>query len=272
MAFFDFEGKKAYYEVHGEAEQTLVILNGIMMSCASWKPFIDYLVKHVKVVLIDFFDQGQSEYLDFEYDQSLQVNLVCGLLEALNLTKVTLLGISYGGEIAMKVAVKSPELLDQLVLANTTAYTNKQLKTVGDNWVNAAMTFDGRQFFKATIPPIYSTQFYERHYEWLTAREELFVKAFDQRWYRGFVRLVHSAENHDAREAIRDIALPTLIIGSDEDMVTPTACQIELAESIKGAQYAVIKDCGHASMYEKPHAFFSIVLGFINTGREAFII
>ena len=46
MAFFDFEGKKVYYEVHGEQGEPLVILNGIMMSTNSWKPLMKNLTKN----------------------------------------------------------------------------------------------------------------------------------------------------------------------------------------------------------------------------------
>ena len=102
MAFLEFRGKKVYYEIHGEQEQTLLILNGIMMSSASWQAFLPMLIKHQKVVLVDFFDQGKSDDLEGSYTQAIQVAVVHELISALKLTQVTLLGISYGGEVAMK--------------------------------------------------------------------------------------------------------------------------------------------------------------------------
>lgn len=272
MSFIVYQGKKVYYEIHGEQEETLLILNGIMMSSASWQAFLPMLKKHQKVVLVDFFDQGKSDYLEGAYTQEIQGQVVKELITSLNLKKVTLLGISYGGEVAMKVAIDHEHLIDRLILANTTAYTNQQLKAIGDAWVYAAQTGDGRIFFKNTIPPIYSTGFYERNIDWLTAREALFVKAFDERWYQGFARLVVSAETHDERQRISQITVPTLIIGADEDLITPLACQKELYRAIKNSRFVVIQDCGHASMYEKPTEFFGAVLGFIQTAHENFTI
>lgn len=272
MSFIEVNQKKAYYEVHGEGETSLVILNGIMMSSASWQPFIGMLSKKCKVVLLDFYDQGKSEYLDEHYTQDLQVELVKELLTALDLQQVTLLGISYGGEVAMKFAVKYQSLLTKLILANTTAYTNQQLKAIGDSWIYAAKSYDGKQFFKATIPPIYSADFYESRVEWLDAREKLFDKLFDEKWYEGFIRLVISAEKHDIRDQINAIKLPTLIIGADEDFITPLACQEQINREIQNSQFVVIKHCGHASMYERPIEFFSAVIGFIMVGHEHFII
>lgn len=272
MAFIEVNQKKAYYEIHGEGEQTLVILNGIMMSSASWQPFVNFLKKQIQVVLVDFFDQGKSDYLDFEYTQDIQVDLVHTLIEALDLKQVTLLGISYGGEVAMRYAAKYPNRLSNLILANTTAYTNQQLKAIGDSWIYAAKTHDGKQFFKATIPPIYSTAFYEARVEWLEAREKLFVTLFDERWYDGFIRLVKSAESHDARSILEKIEVPTLIIGADQDLITPIVCQEALSKSIKNARFLEIKDCGHASMYEKPIEFFTAVMGFIALSDTTFNI
>ena len=272
MAFLEFRGKKVYYEIHGDQEQTLLILNGIMMSSASWQAFLPMLIKHQKVVLVDFFDQGKSDDLEGSYTQAIQVAVVHELISALKLTQVTLLGISYGGEVAMKVAIEHKGLIDRLILANTTAYTNQQLKAIGDAWIYAANTCDGKIFFKNTIPPIYSSGFYERNIQWLTAREAVFEKAFDERWYQGFARLVVSAETHDARQRLNEIDVPTLIIGAEEDFITPLSCQRELHEHIKSSKFVVIQDCGHASMYEKPTEFFSTVLGFISIAHETFTI
>ena len=60
MAEFFYEGKRVYYEVHGDEGQPLVILNGIMMSTASWKSFIPNFSRNNVAILVDFLDQGQS--------------------------------------------------------------------------------------------------------------------------------------------------------------------------------------------------------------------
>lgn len=272
MATFKHMDKDIYYEVHGDSETTLVVLNGIMMSTASWQAFIPHLKKHYKVVLVDFHDQGKSEFMDEGYSNDIQVDVVLELMKLLDLKEVVLMGISYGGEIAMRLAIKDASRLKQLILSNTTAYTNQQLKAIGENWIYAAQTHDGAQFFKATIPPIYSMGFYENHIEWLTNREKLFISAFSHEWYDGFIRLVNSAENHDVRDQIHQIEVPTLVISADEDIITPLPCQYELMAALKNAHHVELKNCGHASMYEQPTAFMTAVNGFIKTNNDDFNI
>lgn len=261
-----------HYESYGEGSQTLVILNGIMMSTASWKPFMTVLSSHYQVILMDFIDQGQSSRMDAFYSQDLQVEAVRSVMDALHLEKCAILGISYGGEIAIQFSVKYPERVSHAILANTTAYTHAQLREVGEQWIQAAQTHDGSVFFKATIPPIYSWMFYERELEWLKEREKLFVRVLDTQWYDAFIRLVKSAESYDARALLNAIKCPVMIIGSEEDLITPIPMQRLLHEHIEGSKMCILPKCGHASMYEQPELFFGAVHGFLAFGDKTFQI
>ncbi|MBS4537601.1 alpha/beta hydrolase [Clostridium sp. D2Q-11] len=262
MAKILINDKNIYYEVHGEGEP-LIILNGIMMSTTSWQGFVDVLAENNKLILLDFIDQGQSDKSHIDYNQDIHVETLVGLLDYLDINKVHMVGISYGGEVAMKFSLKYQERLNSLTLANTTSYTNHNLKDIGKSWINAAKTCNGSNFFKTTIPVIYSTEFYEENIEWLRKREELFRQAFTKEWYEGFIRLTLSAEDLNVTEELENIKVPTLIIGSEEDIITPIKYQQKIHDKIKDSRFAVIKEAGHASMYEKPYEFLALVLGFI---------
>src|SRR5690606_13641148 len=116
--------KHIYYETYGEGEP-IVILNGIMMSTASWAPFVDILSEKNKLVLVDFIDQGQSDRAEDQYSQDFHVECLIELFHKLDLGQVHLLGISYGGEVAQRFALKYQDRLLSLILSNTTSYTNK---------------------------------------------------------------------------------------------------------------------------------------------------
>ena len=109
MAEFVFEGKKVYYEIHGEKGEPIVVLNGIMMSTLSWKPFIKDFSKNNVLILVDFLDQGRSDRMTESYDHSIQVRLVDALVDVLPYDKVNVMGISYGGEIAIQYALAHPD-------------------------------------------------------------------------------------------------------------------------------------------------------------------
>ena len=264
MPKVSIKGKNIYYEIHGDGEP-LVILNGIMMSTGSWNSFIDVFSKKNKLVLLDFVDQGQSDKMEEQYSQDLHVEMLNELLERLNLEKIHLVGISYGGEIAQRFVLAHQSKVKTLVLANTTSYTSHILKDIGENWIQAAKTHDGVAFFKATMPYVYSGEFYEENIQWLKEREKSFANTLKPEWYEGFIRLVKSAENLNITEEINKIKVPTMIIGAEYDTTTPLRYQQEIHKMIPNSKLVSINGSGHATMYEKPYEFASLIIGFIES-------
>jgi pimeloyl-ACP methyl ester carboxylesterase len=262
MADFIYYGKNVYYEEHGAGEP-LLLLNGIFMSCASWAAFVPVFGAELRLILVDFLDQGKSGRMESEYTQDLQAGLVSALLDHLKLEKAHILGISYGGEVAAQFAVKRPERVDRLILSNTTAYTSLWLRDIGRSWEYAFESRDGSRFFKTCIPIVYSPQFYEDNHEWMKAREDMFSKAFDAGTYEAFGRLTRSAETYDVRGGLRKITAPTLVMSSEYDYVTPPHQQRELAAMIPDAAHITVPSAGHALMYEKPSEFAAAVIGFL---------
>jgi len=272
MAIFEFEGRKVYYERHG-AGRPFLLLNGIMMSTRSWLPFIETLCEHNQLLLVDMLDQGQSDKLAGQtYTQAIQVKMLVSLIKHLGFDKISLAGISYGGEIALQMATSNPRLVERLVLFNTAAYTSPQLLDVGRAWNKAAQTGDGQAYYYTTIPVIYSPAYYERKLEWMKKREQVLLPIFSNRDFtEAMIRLTLSAESHDVRDQLGQINAPTLVISSDQDFLTPIADQKYLATHIKGASHVVIQNTGHASMYEQPSVFLTLMLGFINLKETNFV-
>lgn len=264
MAFFDFKGKQVYYEVMG-AGKPILILNGIMMSTLSWGIFVESFSRNNKLILVDFLDQGKSDKMEgIDYDQKVQSELIKELLDHLKIEKINIVGISYGGEIAQRFAVDNPELMDSLLLFNTTSKTGPWLRDIGEGW---NLSIDNPlNYYLTTIPVIYSPAFYEKNHQWMEDRKKLLIAgAFnDREFLNAMVRLTKSAENHDTVNELHKIKCPTLIVGGEEDCLTPLKEQRILKDKIPNSELVILSGCGHASMYEKPFLFSSLVLGFIN--------
>jgi pimeloyl-ACP methyl ester carboxylesterase len=181
-------------------------------------------------------------------------------------------GRSYGGEVALRVAARHPERVSKLVLSNTTAYTSHWLRDIGKSWEYAMASHDGHRFFKTCIPIVYSPGFYEANHDWAAKREELFVSFFTPDVYDAFARLTRSAETHDERANLANVSMPTLVISSEFDHVTPLADQEEIVRAIPHAGHVLVRGSGHATMYEKPAEFTSLVLGFVTSQTEGIVV
>jgi pimeloyl-ACP methyl ester carboxylesterase len=271
MAYFTFEGKQVYYETYGEG-RPLLLLNGIMMSCASWTEFIEPLSTFNKLILVDMLDQGKTDKYPEVYDHSVQLRLVDALLDHLALDKVCIAGISYGSEIGLEYAIDHPERVERLMLFNCTAASGPWLTDIGNAW-NLAVD-DPEQYYFTAIPVIYSPRFYREHNDWMNARHDLLTKtAFANKpWMEGMVRLTNSSGNYDVRDRLNQVKCPTLIVSCRQDYLTPIEEQQYLADHIPDAHYVMIENSGHASMYEQPMLFTSLILGFANHIKDKYNI
>ena len=272
MPFFTFYNKHIFYEDNGSGEPIL-FLNGIMMSTVSWKAFVPALSKDNRFLRIDLLDMGQSARMDEHYTQDIQVEVVKAFLDHLQIAKINIMGISYGGEVAIKFALKYQNLLRRLMLFNTTSRTNEWLRDIGRGWNKVGATLDGEAYYNMTIPIIYSSNFYVANYEWMEHRRKLLIPLFSTpEFQERMKRLVTSAESLDEAANIHRIEVPTLIVSSEFDQLTPSSEHSYLSEHIKNSTHIIVPNAGHAFMYEKPHIFVSLVLGFTNSSTDKYFI
>ena len=272
MSSFKYQDKNVFYQIDGEGKPIL-ILNGIMMSTKSWEPFVESLSNQNMLIRLDFLDQGQSDQLQGNYTQDIQVEVIKALLNELKLDKINLVGISYGGEIAILFAIKYPKYVDRLVLFNTTPYTSPWLAEIGHQWNSIGRTRDAKTYYQATIPVIYSPSYYEKRLDWMKKREAFLLPIFSNPVFLDRMeRLTNSAEHYDARSGLKEITAPTLIIAADEDYLTPLANQKDLHQNIMNSELIILPGVGHASMYERPMLFTSLVLGFMNVKQSIYQI
>ena len=158
------------------------------------------------------------------------------------------------------------------MLFNATAASGPWLTDIGNAW-NMAVD-DPMQYYYTAIPVIYSPQFYKEHNDWMENRRQLLTKtAFANKpWMDGMVRLTNSSANYDVRGRLDRVACPTLIVSCRQDYLTPVEEQQYLAAHIPDSHYVMIENSGHASMYEQPMLFASLILGFANHHKEKYTI
>ena len=264
MAYFELDGKKLYYEVHGQGEP-IIMLNGVIMSTASWQMFVPAISKHNQLILLDFFDQGQSDKLVGEsYTLARQVAALKGLYDHLGLKKASVVGTSYGGNTALKFASEYPDMVEKLIIFHATPKTSDWLQSIGKAWISSKD--NPQNFYNTAIPVIYSPEFYNDNLEWMHQRERLLVENVftNKDFMDAMERLTNSGNCHDVRDQLGQITAKTLVVSAEHDMLTPKEDQQFIVKNIKNAELVHLPDSGHASMYEKPTLYVSLILGFVN--------
>jgi len=266
MAFFTYKDKKIFYEFHGEGEVVL-LLNGLMMTTKSWMPIKRKLSKY-KVVMVDFIDQGSSTSWDQDYGIDLQVDVVKGLVEALDLKKINIMGISYGGKVAMSFASQYGNVVNSVIAINSIAQVTESFQDILDSWSEAALTFDGGALFECSAPYVYSEDYRNDNVRLMELTKEFYKNITDEQWYRCLFRMAKSLENLDLSEQLGQIEAPTLIVSGEMDALAPLEEQRKVHMQIKHSDHGIIKGCGHGATLEKPKELLELAERFWSSVYE----
>ena len=268
MAYFNTEYGDIFYRLYGKGESTLVFVNGAAMSTNGWSPFLSTLTKKYRVLLLDLLDQGRTRTIKKDYTLQDQAYILNLLLEELNIDKVHLAGMSYGGKISLTFAKKYGDKLESLSLINTDSYNSNFTKELSKSWLKAGQGLDGDLFASVILTSMYSLSYYDNYYDLMKDKENFFIDNLDKEYYERFKRGVLSAMDYDLRDELKNIKVPTLVLTSDEDFVIPKGAQKLIHDGIKGSKWVLIENAGHAVMYEKPEVFINTIIEFLDQTKN----
>jgi len=262
MPYIDIDGKRLYYREYGKGAP-IVFLNGVMMSTGSWIPFVDTVSKEYRMITVDLLDQGRADDCKEGYTINTQANFLNKFLDKLKLNNVHLLGMSYGGKVALTFTIKYQTKVRSLILSNTDSFTSNIMKDIGKGWAYAASSLDGEVFSSILFPYMYSYKFYEDNYEYIESSKRAMSKALNEKWKDRFIRTLQSAIDYDVSNQVKDVKVPTLIISSEFDNLSYPSYQEFIHNQIQNSSWVIIKEAGHAALYEKPEEYISIVIEFL---------
>lgn len=163
-----------------------------------------------------------------------------------------LVGNSFGGHVALRIALERPELVRGLVLAGSSGLIERTM-------VKGAPVRPSREWLEEKIGEL----FHDKSKMKLADIERAYTALNRRSGARAMVRLSKTARRDNMADDLADIAQPTLLIWGRKDIVTPpSACQGFL-EMMPDARVAWIEECGHAPMIEAPEEFAQAMLAFL---------
>lgn len=257
-------GVKLYYELHGpEQADVLVLSNGILMSTASWAFQTPIFSQHYRLLLYDCRGMWQSEHPPGPYTMEQHADDLAGLLDELGIKRAHIGGISYGGEISLTFALRYPERTHSLIVADAVSHVDPWLRAVVEGWIAAARTKDPHVFFSATVPWNFSARFVQEHPDLMAQALERY-RLLD---YEAVIRLCECFLTLSIRDRLSEITAPTCVMVGERDILKGRGYAEEIACRIPRAEFHLIPNAGHATCWEQPEAFNSIVLGFLSKRR-----
>ncbi len=110
-----------FYEVIGTGP-VMVLLHGFLESSSMWKEIAPILSENHTIIYIDLPGHGKSEVIDTVHSMELMADVVYELLKHEKIEKAKLVGHSMGGYVALALLEKHSDIIEHLVLLNSTTY------------------------------------------------------------------------------------------------------------------------------------------------------
>ncbi len=250
-----------YYEQYGDAPQTIVLLNGISMNTAAWKGQIAAFRPWFRVLCYDLRGQLQSGKPEQPcYSMQQHADDLRALLDALSLSSVHIVGLSYGGAVAQHFALTFPERIQRLVLSSTLAWSDPVNDAIAVAWESAARHADPGLRFDIGLPLTFGARYLQCYAPQIAQLREF---AAQQPWLP-MSRLVNGMLAHDTRDRLSGVNAPALVLVGEDDRFTPVYHARLLAALIPAARLTVVPGVGHALPLEAPQQFNQLVLDFLS--------
>lgn len=229
---------------------------------ANWRLVMPQIAERARVIAPDMAGFGYTERRpDLRYDMDTWVAQAVGMLDALGIEQADLVGNSFGGGLALQVAIRHPQRIRRLVLMGSVGVRFDITPALDAVWgyTPSIETMRGLLDLFAYDRSLVNDDLARLRYE-ATIRpgfQESFASMFPaprQRWVDAMASNV---------EDIKALPHETLVIHGREDLVIPLDTSLTLAQWIPNAQLHVYGKCGHWTQIEHAARFARLVGDFL---------
>ncbi|MDL2199527.1 alpha/beta hydrolase [Halopseudomonas aestusnigri] len=235
---------------------------------ANWRLVMPELAKQRRVIAPDMLGFGYSERpANPDYQRDVWVEHAIGVLDALGIEQADLVGNSFGGGIALALAIRYPQRVRRLVLMGSVGVSFPITDGLDRVW--------GYEPSFQTMRSLMDTFAYDRalvtdelaELRYQASIRPGFQESFAQMFPAPRQRWVDGLASNEAD--IRAVQHETLVIHGREDQVIPLQASLQLAQLIPNAQLHVYGHCGHWTQIEHAGRFARLVEDFLSEADSA---
>ena len=272
-------GHRRAYVVRGSGP-ALLLLHGLGCDHTTWAPVIDSLARRYTVIAPDLLGHGQSDKPRADYSVGGYANGMRDLLTVLGIDRVTVVGHSFGGGVAMQFAYQFPERTERLILVGSgglgpeVSPAIRAITTPGFQQAMGVLTLPGvRHAGRAGLRALAATGI--RATRDLAEVAEIYDSFKDPRTRAAIRHVVRAVVDWRGQivtmsdRAYLTEAMPMCVVWGRNDLVIPVRHANHAATLAPTARVEIIPNAGHFPHKDHPQRFVKIVNDFIRTTEPA---
>jgi 2-hydroxymuconate-semialdehyde hydrolase len=255
------------YHEHGEGPPVLLIHGSGpgVTGWANWRLTIPALATQFRVLAPDMVGFGYTERpANVDYTMDTWVSHILGFMDALGIERAHVVGNSFGGGLALALAIRAPQRVNRLVLMGSAGYAFPITEGLDRVWGytpsldNMRGLLDVFAYDRNLVNDELARMRYEASVR--PGFQEAFARMFPAPRQRGVDGLA------SPEAAIRALPHETLIVHGREDKVIPLDSSYKLFDLIPKSQLHVFGQCGHWTQIEHAARFNQLVGDFFAEG------
>jgi pimeloyl-ACP methyl ester carboxylesterase len=256
-----------HYETEGSGDP-LVLIPYLSADHACYAFQTPEYSKHFTCVAADLRGTGTTDKPAGPYSMEQMADDVAGLMEALDIDRAHVAGVSFGAAVGLWLAAKYPERVASLSLHSAWTKTDPFLAAVVKSWqvMARAVGTVAEVVIEGIFPWCFTPEMYAQRPEFVAALEE-FVRGRPPQPADAFLQQTEAVLAHDAEAQLGRIVAPTQVTYGRWDLVTSTRFAPALTEGIKDAELLVFEHLSHAGLHEDAEQFNRATLEFLTRQR-----
>jgi pimeloyl-ACP methyl ester carboxylesterase len=252
-----FGAKINYLEAGDPAKPTVILLHGLGGSTANWAMNVAALSQNYHVIALDQVGFGKSDKPFLKYRVGTFVDFLDKFMSELKIESASLVGNSMGGWVAALMAIKYPNRVNKIVLADAAGIVPPNFGEAQVYQLNNST----RDEIRANMKLIFANPALQNNEalvdQFMTAR----VSSNDGGTINSIIESIKRKEDF-LNGRLGEIKKPTLIIWGKQDGLLPVADAYSFNKGIAGSEIMIFDACGHAPQFEKAADFNKAVLEF----------
>ncbi|MFT3661509.1 MAG: alpha/beta hydrolase [Gordonia sp. (in: high G+C Gram-positive bacteria)] len=241
----------------------IVLISGLGSSSSAWTA-VEPLLSDRRVITVDNRGTGRTVVGDYSWTVDDMADDVVALIEHLGIGPCDIVGWSMGGSILQSILIRHPGVARKAILLATFARYSPTHHLWLDSILAAATTDAAPEALAISgMPWLFTARTLADHHR---LAELARMSASDP--YptppEGFAAQAACLRIYDTREGLPTVTDPVLVLVGGEDVLTPPAQSIEVAELIPTAHLQILPRGGHAITAEYPEDLVAAIKGYLN--------